>query len=609
MESASAMHSMPFRKNPRIGQKQVFDALAHHRDILNVKLPTGYGKTFTCCAVYSLLKTAARVNRLLVIFPRDAQIDQFIKDAPKDDLPMANVDGPSNVVDLRRVGWGALRDHRNNNRQIFATTIQALTQKFGAGLVAELLGTGKWMICVDEHHHYGEDKTWGRTVLSLSRAFLLVMSATPHRALADGAFGPPHVEVGYKNAVQQKAVKPLLGHAYHYELDVEENGIIRRMTTRDLATAAGSDDPDKIEKLRIERKMRWAPKYASPLISIPIDRMLSERIKLGRRLQALFTAMCVSHAEYVCEQIRDMYPELRVDWVGTGDFGRDPDTNRAVLARFCPEKNEEGRRPDPELDVLVHVGIAGEGLDSILVSEVVHLACASLNNRTNQINGRASRYLADVTGHISFDASSELAQENYIGEAIMDAMDEAPASRTETKPEDDDDDQWPPPPPIDPPVHIENINFVGIDSGDAGVQAFVRLMQHDQPGHYDLDKMNRDPQHPRWVEILDAYRNMRRVESEQQNDSAILSQWTENVNNLHSQVAGIVMKLLRREGQLVDRFVIGKIKHRINDRKQRAHGVFNERTRHIDTAKAHYEWLCHLDEELRQKGIPEWLRF
>jgi superfamily II DNA or RNA helicase len=607
MEFASAVHSMPFKKDPRIGQQQVFDALSHHQNILNVKLPTGYGKTFTCCGVYSLLKRLGRVNRLLVIFPRDAQLEQFLNDAPSDDLPMANIDPPHQVVDLRKVGTGAIRDHRNNARQIFVTTIQALIQPSGNGLVVELLKSGQWMICVDEHHHYGEDKTWGRTVRSLSRAFLLVLSATPHRSLSDGAFGPAHVEVSYRQAEREKAVKRLVGHAYHYELEVEENGLIRKLTTRDLAIAAGGDDPDRIEKLRIERKMRWAPRFQSPLIEIPLERMQAERLKTGRRLQALFTAMCVSHAEYVCGQICDMYPELRVDWVGTGEFGRDPDKNKEVLKKFCPPKDAEGKRAEPQLDVLVHVGIAGEGLDAILVSEIIHLTTASLNNRTNQINGRAARYLPDVTGNISFDASSELAEKQYTGEAIMDAMDDAPPIRDDKPPTDDDDD-FPPEPP-DNPIHIEKIDFVGVDSGHAGVQAFVRLMEQDQPAKYNLDEMNKNSDDARWPHMLEAYKTMRRFEAEQQNDSAVLAQWTNAVNTLHSQVAGMIVRLRRREGLLVDKIVVKTIKHRINDRKQRAHGVFNDSNRHIDTGKAHYAWLKALDQEIRQQGIPKWLKF
>jgi superfamily II DNA or RNA helicase len=577
--------------------------------MLNVKLPTGYGKTFTCCGVYSLLKQAGRANRLLVIFPRDAQLEQFVCDAPLDDLPQANVQGPLEIVDLRAVGWGAVRDHRNNARQVFVTTIQSLIQPFGHGLVVELLKTGQWMICVDEHHHYGEEKTWGQTIQSLSRSFLLVLSATPHRIDKDGAFGAPHITVTYKEARGEDAVKPLLGHAYHYELDVEENGVIHHLTTSDLVAQAGGADPDRIERLRIERKMRWAPKYIEPLLSVPIERMRNERIKSGCKLQVLITTMCVSHAEYVCEQVRDTYPDLRVDWVGTGDFGRDPEINKTILKKFCPGKDAEGGRPAPELDVLVHVGIAGEGLDSILVSEVVHLCAAGMNNRTNQINGRAARYLPDVTGHINFDASSELAQKKYLGEAIMDAMD-ANLPDPKHQPDDDEgDDQLPPLPPDEPNIHITNLNFIGVDSGDAGVQAFARFMQRDQPLRYKLDEMQRDPEHPRWQEIIDGYRMMRQVEAEQYNDKAVLAQWNDAVNTLHTNVAAVVARLRRRDGLLVDKHVIGEIKKRINIAKKRAHGEFNSSNRHIETAKEHYQWLHGLDASLRNSGMPEWLKF
>jgi hypothetical protein len=596
-----------FKKTPRPGQTQVFNALTANRDSLVVKLPTGYGKTFTCCGVYSLLKQQGRVNRLLVIFPRDAQLDQFLADAPNDDLKNAGVDGPLQIVDLRIVGMGAWRDHRNNNRQIFVITIQSLIQKFYHSLVIELLSTGRWMICVDEHHHYGEEKTWGKTVLSLQRAFLLVMSATPYRIHGDGAFGGIDVNIDYESAVGQNAVKSLRGHAYHYELEVEENGVLRTLTTADLVREAGSDNPDKIEKLRIDRQMRWAPKFISPLITNPIDRMLSERPVCGHPLQTLITALCVSHAEYVCGQIREMYPELRVDWVGTGDFGRDPEVNRKIVKRFCPPKDENGSRPPPALDVLVHVGIAGEGLDAILVSEIVHLGPAGLNNRTNQINGRAARYVSGVLGHINFDASSDLAAKGYLGENIMKAMDLLLPTHKEPKPSDDD--ELPPDLPDEPTITVEEINFIGIDSGDAGVQAFARFMQRDQPQRYNLDEMNSDPQHAMWQEIIDGYRNMRRFEADQQNDKSILAQWSSAVNAANTVVRRIAVHLRRREGLLVDGTVVARISHVINARKRGALGEFNKENRHIDVAKAHWQWLKQTEREFKEHGLPEWLRF
>ena len=78
--------------------------------------------------------------------------------------------------------------------------------------------------------------------------------------------------------------------------------------------------------------------------------------------------------------------------------------------------------------------MAGEGLDTCNVSEIVHLNSAGINNSNNQENGRAARFLEDVTGHINFDSSSEYAGKGYLGEKIMDAM-----SFQMPKPSDDGD--------------------------------------------------------------------------------------------------------------------------------------------------------------------------
>ena len=58
-----------------------------------------------------------------------------------------------------------------------------------------------------------------------------------------------------------------------------------------------------------------------------------------------------------------MFPELRIDWVGTGMNGRSDGENKAILRKFCPDKVDGKRRPqDVRLDVLVHVGMAGRRL-------------------------------------------------------------------------------------------------------------------------------------------------------------------------------------------------------------------------------------------------------
>lgn len=606
VEHATAMPSLPFRKNPRGGQRSVIEE-SKTRATLNAKLPTGYGKTLAACYVYSLKRQLGICNRLLVIFPTDKQLDQFIKDGDRD-LADAGIDGPHKIIDVRHAGARALRDHRKNIAQVFAITIQSLIESRGFQNITDLLESGQWMIVVDEYHHYGIEKTWGRTVLGLSRAFLLAMSATPTRPGEDSAFGLPHVSVSYNDAVKEGVVKLLVAHAYSYRIEtVGDNLQTEIWTTEQLVQEAGGDSPDKIERLCIKRKMRWSPRYVSPLVSIPIERMLRDRIATGQPLQVLVSAMCVSHAELVCEQIAAMYPELRVDWVGTGDFGRPPEHNDAILNRFCPPKDEYGQR-HPELDVLVHVGMAGEGLDSIHVSEIVLLCNASICNRILQIIGRGARKLSDVICNVSFDSSSEFAAHGYVGKSIMDAMDLAPPSHPEEGDDDsgDDDDQWPPVPPDDPGIHIENIELLHIDSGTEGVQRIARVLG-EHGVKIDLEAMFKDQQHPHWHVVIEAYRRARKIEAEEHDERAVIEQWRDKVTYSVTNLASIVIILLKTNGRKIDdeKRLRREIKIEINSRKKQMFGAVEN---DLDVLKKHYGWCVALDRDLRERrSLPGWL--
>jgi len=607
MQSPSTMPDVPFRQKLHKGQRRVIDALEDHPDYLNVQLPTGYGKTFTAACCYSVLQHAGQVNRLLVIFPSDGQLAQFEADSPSDqsDLVQAAIEGPRYVVDLRFEGAQAIQKHRMNTHQVFAITVQALLQARGNDNVRLLMQTGRWMIVVDEYHHYGLDKAWGRTVRSLPSTFLLAMSATPTRPNNDSAFGPPHVQVSYREAAEERVVKPLRGHAYHYLIDaLTPDGNVRTFTTAELVEEAGTDSPEALERWRIERKMRWSPKYVSPLVSTPIERMLHARITSGHRLQVLIGAMCVSHAELVCEQVRSMYDELRVDWVGTGPNGRTDAKNKEVLRQFCPPKDEDGHR-HPELDVLVHVGIAGEGLDSIYVTEVVHLNRANKNNSNDQENGRAARRLTDddgnlIEGNINFDATSEYAK--WVGDNIMDAMDgQEPTNQEPIEPGSRDPFDFDPF-PEEPTIHIYNMELDHIDSGDPGVQRMAAALAKQTKG-FSLDDYS-DPASPAHELLFREYREMRRREAEAHNAKSIVAQWKDAVDLYLSAITHRVIRLMSRGGQRVERSLAGDIKRRINSRKRFALGaVAND----VEVYKQHYQWLHQLERQIIDEGIPLWL--
>lgn len=604
MESPSLVQKLSFRKNAREGQQAVFDEVQKGSKYLNIKLPTGYGKTFVCCGSYSLLKHQGRVNRLLVIFPSVSQLEQF-KEGGSKDLEDASVDGNLAVYDVSYWGIKLINRHKRNEAQIFAITVQALTQPNGQTIVKELLASGgRWMLCVDEYHHYGIDAVWGKAVLSLPVEFTLAMSATPNRKDNDSAFGEPNIMVKYRNAVTEKAVKPLTSHSYVYTLDVQnKDGDVESFSTSELIAKAGGESSEKIDAFLITRKMRWSPKYVSPLVSIPLERMIRERVNTGFRLQAIVGAMSVSHAEMVCRQISEIFKDvLTVDWVGTGEDGRSNEDNKRILRKFCPPKDPLTGEREHTLDVLVHVGMAGEGLDSVDVSEVIHLNSASWNNSNDQENGRAARYRQGVTGHINFDSSSEYAIQGYLGEAIMDAMDqEKPKSEEQEKERSEPSEEYKEL-PEEPKIHIANIDLDHINSGDPEVIRMKKVITLNMPG-LSVDDW-KDENH--WIHqvAVEHYKRMRKEEAEKMNPESIARQWQESVKNATSVVTHLAAKVVAQKSERFEKSMIGDIKKRINYRKKcDLGGVNNE----VETCKQHYEWLKGLESTLQSGEVPKWL--
>jgi superfamily II DNA or RNA helicase len=613
MERASTLRDLSqikaqvrrFKQRPRNGQLRVIESLETCGKSLNIKLPTGYGKTFTAVGVYSVLSSMGEVNRLLVIFPTDAQLIQFETSGPQC-MERCGVDGPQSVCDIRFFGAEAIAKHQKNKCQVYAITVQSLLGSRGMNNVHDLLGKGRWMVVVDEYHHYGIELPFGKAVNALNNEFLLCMSATPYRHGEDSAFGAPDVTVTYRDAVKEKAVKKLYGHSYNYRVDaITEDNEVVSFTTEELVAEAGDDSAKKIEKLIYNRKLRWSPKYISPLVTNPIERMITNRIKTGHKLQAVVGAMCVSHAEMVCEQVRSAFPDLVCDWVGTGDDGRSPEMNRKLLQQFAPSEGV------PSIDILVHVGMAGEGLDTVNVSEVIHLNAASVNNTNNQENGRAARYLEGVEGNINFDAGSGYAIKKYVGGAIMDAMEnEPPKAELCVKcgndpcecPSDPKDIDWNEL-PDEPAIRIIDAECISIDSGDIGVQNMAKQLVSmvREFSEADLDNKNSRV----WEYAIEGVKRMRSQEAAEHNEKSIILQWEDAVKNAMTSTTGNVIRLLTREGTRIDKSMIGDIKKRLNTRKKRDLGTA-ERT--VKSLEMHYNWLAALNKSMSSEGIPSWLK-
>lgn len=633
MQPASTVSGVSFRKNLRDGQLRTFQRpeIVDGSPKLNIKLPTGYGKTFTACGVFAIRQKNLKSNRLLYVVPSTAQLNQFISGAPQE-LAAASMQLPDGFK-ITDIGFTSEADvllrHRRNECHVFATTIQYLNQG-GYNVVRNLLEQGHWMGCIDEYHHYGIEKTWGQRISQLPFSFLLAMSATPYRPKEDSAFGAPHISVTYREGVKEGVLKPLQGHAYDYRIDaVDDQGNVKSYTTSELVDEVGDDSPDKIEQFRIKKKMRWSPKYVSPLVRIPIDRMLTQRQTTGQHtLQFLISAMSVSHAELVCEQVRSQFPHLRIDWVGTGEFGRSKEDNERILKLFCPPKPQGlfEKRPAPELDGLVHVGMAGEGLDAINISEIMFLRTASFSNQSNQIIGRGARILHDVAGNavicnVNFDGSTELARGTKVGNdvirgvgsAMIDAMDLLPSAEEDGDDDDggnDDDDMFPPALPPEPGIHIQHMELIGIDSGDLGVRRMADLMRvlHDQSKSkrkIDFDGMEKDDAHPDWQFIIDNFITMQNIMAKEHDEKAIVAQWKDAVEAALSNITAVVIALMAERGTRIERSLMGDIKKRINGKKK---GILGPIRNEVEVYKQHYAWLEVLGRQMREsKQIPPWL--
>jgi len=602
-KSASTLPSVPqikkcvraFKHQPRPGQYRALNALSDHPDSLNIKLPTGYGKTYVALGSYSILRHSGIVTRNLIVVPTVAQLEQ-LKEAKLNDY---GLDGE--IVDVGFYGTEAIKKHRQGKGQIFAVTIQSLLKNAGLVVDTMMQDESRWMVTIDEYHHYGAGLSFTKAIDSLPSRYRLCLSATPVRPNDDLAFGKPDVSVTYREAATlENVVKELTGEAYYYVLDlVDENGDVRSLSVEELTEEAGSSSPDAIESLIIKRRMRWSPKYISPLISTPLLRMMNTRIRTGARAKAIVGAMCVSHAELIKKQIESTFPALSVDWVGTGENGRLAKVNKQVVSDF---RNGCGA------DVLVHVGIAGEGLDVPEITEVIHCNSAGLNVSNNQENGRGARSCDRLPiCHISFDSSSEYAIRGFVGDAIMDAMDFNDPSPETDEGEDIDNprkDDW-----DDLPnelLEIENIRLDRIDTGDPEVVEVTRKLATDKFSDLDADVVMKDEGHPLRELVAGMILDMRNNQAKSLNEEHNIEKLSSDLKVAVNVLAGNVVKRTCREsGIRFDRSMIGDICKRIRTRLKRDCGPV---VKDIERLRQHYAALKAYEVKIKAGEVPSWLK-
>jgi superfamily II DNA or RNA helicase len=566
------------------------------------KLPTGYGKTLAAAGSYAVVRKRGLANRCLYVVPRRRQAMQAGEEIPRG---LATFGVTTGSITIGEDPVQALRRHREGAVEVFVATVQSLVTGRGLSAVNELLQTGQWFIVIDEHHHYGNGGAWVERMMSLNYAARLAMSATPNRHDGTDFFPDPDVRETYYEASRAGYVKRMSLHAYQYSVDaITVDGRVIPFTTEQILKDVGSDKPEAIDQYMASKKMRWSPKYISPLVTFPLDRIIGLRADRGIKSQMIVQAMSCAHAKMVCEQVSALIPDnMSVDWVGTGPFGRLGPENDAVIERFCPNKNPMTGRREWKLDILVNVGMAGEGLDTTDVTEVVFLTPANLTISNYQIMGRGARAMPGMPlCHINVDTSSPMAGEDdkYNGAKVMQLFDED--VKIEISEEDEEaargESEYTEL-PDDFQVVIVDVRLVDIRQEPMFAHT-VATLRADSDLATVADELIEEK----------AERAVYQYINRANNESAVLAQKRDQLNTEVRKVAGLVLRRIAQSGVRPEKSLVGDICKRISGRKKSLFGA-------VETAcdaelQAHRKWLKNLEHEILTahgiEGVPQWLR-
>jgi hypothetical protein len=596
----------------REGQRALVEWLNQNpeKSLLNVQWPGGYGKSIGIALGYKAKKLAGVVDRLLVVVANDTQRMQAVNDFAGDaSLVDLRLDGDVWQLDKEPVTY---RYSKESRADVFVVTIQGVDASYKSELAflkSMLKDTGSsWMVAADEYHHYATDRPWGDALKSFCDmdevAFTMATSATPSRDGTPTIFGSPHLKVTYREGRDQGALKTMLAKHYRYNVEYLQDGEILTFTTDDLRTQInGAKNVDKFE---VQNDLRHTSKYIYPLLSEPLIRLAARRDATGKPLQCLVRAAGCEHAKSICQQLRDITEGFDIDWIGTGEYGRTTEDNRRIRAAFCPPKDKNGIRPEPTLDVLVQVGMAGEGFDTVYVAEIIDLAIRRLEgtaNETAQFYLRGSRSIPGVDEehqvcYVNVPSDHPLAG---VDEQLMDWLDspkdprELPLPPKDTGSPDDISD-WPPLPDLETLNELKLVDLIEICDEEVE-NAFKNAKEEDST--FDLDITN--PEHVErvrgWMKVV---KNQRaKEESEQER--------CKKVRGLIDRFAGRLASTVIKKTHVGSyaKHMIGDKKKKVNSHLKYKFGPRNDMTEErLDIV---YRYCQGLEDSVRAGEIPSWL--
>lgn len=591
-----------FRRKLRKGQQELLEYCKETKSKqLNVKWPGGYGKSLGIALAFRAMLERGNCDRLLIIVANDTQRRQILNDFQQDAADVA-----LNLPITWKVSneISTFRASEKGVSLAFVATIQQISASSKASInyIVELMRhhSFRWMVAADEYHHYAEEANWGDSLklVVAESVFCLATSATPYRDGNATIFGRPDLEVTYAQGVAERALKPIARRCYEYRIDyIDKDGNPIQFTSQDLRLEA--DAVKNIDVFQAKKNLRMSNKYVIPIVSEPLYRLRTRRIQTGKPLQMLVRAMSCEHAQRTCEQIKSLCEDLMVDWIGTGPNGRSDEENQRIIENFCPRKDADGNRPDPSLDVLIQVGMADEGFDSVMVAEIIDLHIVTLDGastKTKQFYKRGTRAVDDEPLYINVGTDHPLAalESNQVQEWLDSDMTISEASKVPKKPEEFNFDEWFLPDSL-------------IESQEEFIDAELTDLQVDKDPRFAKFCHDFSEKAAPYQPTNDELRNwFRRGLSSDKDESRSIT-----VEKQRQQISKFVGKIahaaLKRTGVEFERSRIGDYSKRINQMIIRQ---FNKRREEMlpDELAAVYEWIKELQHSIKINQVPSWLK-
>jgi hypothetical protein len=316
-------------------------------------------------------------------------------------------------------------------------------------------------------------------------------------------------------------------------------------------------------------------------------------------------------AKKVADALRDMTDGYEIDWVGTGEFGRPDDENRAALARFVTRKDARGRRPQPELDILVQVGMCAEGADTVNVVEIVDLSLSTYTEPAvtdRQFIGRGARAIAVGGERLEIPCTVWVPSDNPIADCVgterfcswLDSIECPPDAAELDCPESEEEaDDWPGDIKIDANlIRVRDVSLEEIMEGDH----FSRFVEvSGQSGYrYDLDN-------PADLEAArDVFKRVYKIERGPQIKQEELA---ENLRLLTEQTKRFAYSLLRvMHGDRQPPKAFGAVSAAVSRELAQRSGYYKGDITNLDQVRKHLDFLKEMAAECNlRRAAPNWL--